>query len=543
VLPVRSHCLPFSQVPHSSRLFTDFLSYRPSVHPFYPHSPRFGDWFKEEAASLSYDPERRAKVSDILERQNEAWNASAKTLENIERLRNGAAAVVSGQQVGLFGGSSFSIFKALTAAKLAAQASQAGIDCVPVFWLATDDHDLAEVNHVTIPAADGSLQSLTVAAQGTADAPVGTVEFGSEVQLVVAAATELLGDTEISKLLAAAYRPGENFGSAYARLFAALFAEWGIVFLDASDPEIHRLSRPLFHAAVERASELGESLIARGKELDSAGYHQQVKVTASSTLLFAIQNGSRTPVHRRLNAVQPGNEFVIGEEKVSREELLQRIESSPGNFSANVLLRPVIQDYLLPTVTYAGGAAEIAYFAQGGVVYEALLNRITPIVMRFSATLIESKPLSLLQKYGLEVTSVFQGPEALRARLASLALSAEVQERFQEAAVSLQKSLARVRESLERLDKTLVDAASNAESKMHYQLDQLRSRAARAELRHSEVLGRHAELLSTMLYPNRGLQERQIAGLYFVARYGNELLRSLYEMVNADCLDHQIISL
>ena len=540
---MKSHCLPFSQVPHSSRLFSDFLSYRPSVRPFYPRSPRFGDWFQEEAASVSYDSERRARVSDILERQNKAWNASAKTLENIERLRNGAAAVVSGQQVGLFGGSSFSIFKALTAAKLAAQASQAGIDCVPVFWLATDDHDLAEVNHVTIPAADGSLQRLTVAAQGTADAPVGTVEFGSEVQLVVRAATELLGDTEISKLLAAAYRPGENFGSAYARLFAALFAEWGIVFLDASDPEIHGLSRPLFHAAIERATELGESLIARGKELDSAGYHQQVKVTASSTLLFAIQNGSRIPVHRRLNAVEPGDEFVIGEEKVSREELLQRIESSPGDFSANVLLRPVIQDYLLPTVTYAGGAAEIAYFAQGGVVYEALLNRTTPIVMRFSATLIENKPQSLLQKYGLDVTSVFQGPEALRARLASLALSAEVQERFQEAALSLQKSLARVRESLERLDKTLVDAANNAESKMHYQLDQLRSRAARAELRHSEVLGRHAELLSTMLYPNRGLQERQIAGIYFVARYGNDLLRSLYDMVNADCLDHQIISL
>jgi bacillithiol biosynthesis cysteine-adding enzyme BshC len=542
-LPVKSHCLPFGQVPHTPRLFTDFLSYRPSVHPFYPHSPRFSDWFKEEATSLTYDSELRARVSAILERQNKAWNASAKTLENIERMRNGAAAVVSGQQVGLFGGSSFSIFKALTAAKLAAQASQEGIDCVPVFWLATDDHDLAEINHVTIPAPDGSLQSLTVATQDTADAPVGTVKFGSEIQSVVAAAMELLGDTEISKLLAAAYRPGEDFGSAYARLFAALFAEWGIVLLDASDPEIHALSRPLFHAAVERASELGEALLARGKELDSAGYHQQVKVTASSTLLFAIQNGSRIPVHRRLATVEPGEEFVIGEEKVSREELLRQIESSPGNFSANVLLRPVIQDYLLPTVTYAGGAAEIAYFAQAGVVYEALLNRTTPIVMRFSATLVESKPQSLLQKYGLDVTSVFQGPEALKARLATLALSAEVQERFQEAAFSLRKSIARVRESLGRLDKTLVDAANNAESKMQYQLDQLRSRAARAELRHSEVLGRHAELLSTMLYPNRGLQERQMAGIYFVARYGNDLLRGLYEMVNADCLDHQIISL
>jgi uncharacterized protein YllA (UPF0747 family) len=174
-----------------------------------------------------------------------AWNASPKTLQNIERLRRGASAVVSGQQVSLFGGSSFSLFKALTAAKLAEQATNAGVDSVPVFWLATDDHDLAEVNHVIIPAADGTLHRLTAPSQGVPDAPVGTVTFGSEIEFAVAQARELLGDAEISKRLADAYRPGETFGSAYARLFAALFAEWGIVLLDASDPEIHQLSQPM----------------------------------------------------------------------------------------------------------------------------------------------------------------------------------------------------------------------------------------------------------------------------------------------------------
>jgi bacillithiol biosynthesis cysteine-adding enzyme BshC len=540
-LPVKSHCLPFGQIPHTTRLFTDFLSYTPEVRRFYPHSPRFNDWFKEEALSLAYDGGRRARVAAVLERQNRRWNASAKTLENIERLRRGAAAVVSGQQVGLFGGSSFSLFKALTAAKLAAQATAAGVDCIPVFWLATDDHDLDEVNHVSIPASDASPQRLTVTSQGRPDAPVGTVEFGSEVELAVRSAVELLGETAVAKSLATAYRAGETFGSAYARLFAALFGEWGIVLLDAADPEIHALSRPVFQAAVETATEIGKSLLARGEELDSSGYHQQVKVTSSSTLLFALQNGSRIAVHRRLKSVGSGEEFVIGEERVSSDELLARIDSSPDTFSANVLLRPVVQDYLLPTIAYAGGAAEIAYFAQAGVVYQALLHRITPIVMRFSATLIDSKSQSLLHKYGLDLTSVFQGPEVLRDRLATLTLSEEVQKSFENGAVSLKKSMSSVRESLERLDKTLVDAASNAESKMQYQLDQLRARAARAELRHSEVLVRHAELLSRMLYPNKGLQERQIAGIYFLARYGDELLRGLYSLVNADCLDHQVI--
>jgi bacillithiol biosynthesis cysteine-adding enzyme BshC len=542
-LPVKSHCLPFRQVPHTARLFTDFLSYAPKVQQFYPRSPRFNEWFREESASLEYDSERRARVSAVLERQNRSWNASPKTLQNIERLRRGASAVVSGQQVGLFGGSSFSLFKALTAAKLAEQATNAGVDSVPVFWLATDDHDLAEVNHVIIPAADGSLHRLTAPSQGASDAPVGTVKFGSEIESVVAQARELLGDSETSNLLADAYRPGETFGSAYARLFAALFAEWGIILLDASDPEIHQLSQPVFHAAIDQSAQLTEALLARGKEIESAGYHQQVKVTPSSTLLFAIQNGPRVPVHRRANAAVGEEEFVIGEEKTSRADLLLRIAASPEMFSANVLLRPVVQDYLLPTIAYAGGAAEIAYFAQAGVVYEALLKRVTPIVMRFSATLVESKPQSLLQKYRLDLPDVFQGPEALRAKLASRTLSAEVQESFEKASLSLKKSLSTVRESLEQLDKTLIDAASNAESKMQYQLDQLRSRAARAELRHSEVLGRHAELLSNLLYPNKGLQEREIAGAYFLSRLGNELLQTLYETVNSDCLDHQVISL
>ncbi|MCU1299223.1 MAG: hypothetical protein JWO91_3501 [Acidobacteriaceae bacterium] len=540
---MKSHCLPFAQIPHTERLFTDFLSYTPKVQPFYPRSPRFNEWFREEAESLKYDPERRARVASVLERQNRAWNASPKTLQNIERLRHGAAAVVSGQQVGLFGGSSFSLFKALTAAKLAAQATEAGVDSVPVFWLATDDHDLAEINHVTIPAADGSLHRLAVPTQGAPEAPVGTIGLGPEIESVVEEAGKLLGETAISPLVANAYRPGETFGTAYARLFAALFAEWGVILLDASDPEIHQLSQPLFRVAVENAAELGEALLARGKEIEAAGYHQQVKVTSSSTLLFAIQNGSRVPVHRRPNVGAADEEFVIGEEKVSRAELLRRVDSSPSEFSANVLLRPVVQDYLLPTITYAGGAAEIAYFAQAGVVYEALLNRVTPIVMRFSATLVENKPQSLLEKYDLDLTDVFQGPEALRAKLASRTLSAEVQDSFEKAGLSLKKSLSSIRASLEQLDKTLVEAASNAESKMQYQLDQLRSRAARAELRHSEVLGRHAELLSNLLYPDKGLQEREIAGVYFVARHGGELLRNLYQMVNADCLDHQVISL
>ena len=540
---MKSQCVPFSQIPHTTKLFIDFLSYVTKVQPFYPRSPYFMEWLKEEAHGVSYDSARRERVGALLQRQNTAWGASSKTQENIARLRAGASTLVTGQQVGLFGGPLFSIFKALTAVKLADEASREGIDSVPVFWLATSDHDLAEINHVSIPRADGILQKLEATTHGLVDAPVGTVTFGEEIESLVNAAAELLGDSEISGLLRDAYRPGETFGSGFARLFSRLFADWGVILLDGSDPELHAIAEPIYHAAIQRSAELDETVLARGQALEAAGFHQQVKVTESSTLLFMLLRGSRVPIHRRGNPTSASPGFTVGQESISQAELLRRITAAPDQFSPNVLLRPVVQDYLLPTLAYVGGASEVAYFAQADVVYRALLGRTTPIVPRFSATLVETKPQALLERYGVTLRDLFHGPEALRESLATRTLPQDVQTAFNHAELAVDTSMAAIRQSLARLDQTLVDSAANASSKIHHQLSQLRARAARAELRHSEVLGRHAELLSNALYPEKALQEREIAGIHFVARHGTQLLRDLYDAIHPDCLDHQVISL
>jgi len=544
-LSVKAQCLPFTQIPHTTRLFTDFLAYSPQVQPFYPRSPQFRDWLKDEASTIHYEPARRERVSSILERQNKAWDASPQALANLERLRKGAAAVLTGQQVGLFGGPTFAIYKAMTAVKLAEEATAAGVDSVPVFWLATYDHDLAEVNHVAIPGADGSLPVLETPSHDVLGAPVSKVRLGEEMQPVLEQAAALLGDSEAMQLLRDSYRKGESLGTSFARLYARLFAEWGVILLDASDPELHRLAEPIYRAAVERADELKDALLARGKALEVAGYHQQVKVTSSSVLVFMLQNGARVPIQRRLN----GNdaEFIVGQEagaeKLSQADLLSGIQAKPELFSPNVLLRPVVQDYLLPTLAYTGGAAEAAYFAQTGSVYEVLLKRVTPLVPRFSATLVEPKIQRLLERYGLTVRDAFGGPEALRQQLAEHSLPRDLQAAFDAANKSLETSMAAIREKLAKLDRTLVDAAQTATSKMHYQLERLYTQAARAELQKGEVVGRHAETLSQALYPNKALQERSIGGIYFVARYGPDFLRHIHDAVQPDCHDHQILEL
>ena len=549
---MKSQCLPFTQIPHSTRLFLDYLSYAPSVRGMYPRSAIFSEWVKDEAQRVVYDSARRAKVSEILERQNRAWGASAKALANIERLRRGALAAVTGQQVGLFGGPLFSIFKALTAVKLAEQATAAGVDCVPVFWLATEDHDLAEVNHVALVSEHGLPETFAVESHAfesnvAADAPVGAVRFGAEIEPVVERAAALLGDSnsDVTTWLRQAYRPGETLGSAFALLFTRLFADWGVILLDpvgldSTGKGFHDLAKPLFRAAVERASELDEALLGRGKALEAAGYHLQVKVTSATTLLFEVKNGSRTVVHRRNNGAN-GGEFAVGEERISPKELVDQIEHAPEKFSPNVLFRPVVQDYLLPTLVYTGGAAEVAYFAQAAVVYEKLLGRVTPILPRFSATLLEAKAERILTRYQLALPDVFHGPEKVREAIAARSLPSDLQTRFSEAYASAEQSMAAVRESIGRLDSTLIQAADRARMSMWNQINRLHRRASRAELLRNEVITRHADALSHALFPHKALQEREVAGVSFVARYGPELLANLYQTIRPDCHDHQVI--
>lgn len=540
-LPVNAHCVPFRQIPHTTSLFLDYLSYLPPVHRWYPRPPNFCEWLKQEAELVRYDQSRRNKVAEILDRQNRSWGASPKAMANLERFRSGALAVVTGQQVGLFGGPLFSVFKALTAVKLAEQATAAGVDCVPVFWLATEDHDLAEVNHVSLLSADGPAEQITTESRGIPDAPVGTVKFGPEIDVAVERAVSLLGDSEVTAWLRESYRRGETLGSGFARLFVRLFANWGVILFDPADLEFHHLAKPLFRAAVEAAPELDEALLKRGKDLETAGYHQQVKVTAATTLLFEVENGARTVVRRKANGASSAD-FQVGHARFSQRQLLERLEATPENFNPNVLFRPVVQDYLLPTLAYTGGAAEVAYFAQVGVVYEKLLGRVTPVVPRFSATLVEPKPERLLTRYQLQLSDLFHGPDRVRETIAARSLPPDSRARFSEAYTSVENSMTALRDAIEKLDSTLVRAADRARMRMWYQVNRLQRRAARSELMRNEVISRHTDALCTSLFPSKTLQEREIAGVNFLARYGPSLLENLYDAIHTDCHDHQLIS-
>jgi len=526
---LETECLLFSSIPHTAPLFDDFLHTFDRVKQFYSRPPLSQDWWAEELQKIQYPTERRHAVAAILDRQNRAFGAGEKTLTNIQRLREGAPAVVTGQQVGLFGGPTFVILKALTAVIMAEKAG-----AVPVFWLATEDHDLEEVNTVNLPAGD-HLQNFMVNVPHREGAPVGTIAFTDEIAAAVQQVEALFGQSEISELLAASYRKGETFGTAFAKFYAKVFSGFGVVFLNPLDAELHRIAQPVFRAALEKSEEINQALLARNRELESAGYHAQVKVTPSHTLCFYLEDGARTPVRHH------EGEFFVGERKLSAPELLEETERCPERFSANVLLRPVMQDYLLPTLCYIGGPAEIAYFAQIEVVYRKLAGRVTPIVPRIFATLIEPRIAKLLDRYQLSLTDLFGGPEKTRELVGSRALPDSILKSFDQAAAHLEQALSLIQGPLEKLDRTLVDAAENAGSKMRYQLQGVRDKAARAEARKNTEVLRHADELVTALYPNKDLQEREVGAAYFLLKYGRSGLEQIKGAVQTGCGEHEVV--
>ncbi len=534
-------CLPFRQLPNATRLFSDYSDDFSLVKDFYGAAPKLAEIVKGEPAKIP--DERRRAVAAVLRRQNQSFlnnagGASAETIANIARFESGASVAVAGQQVALFGGPLFSLYKALTAVHMAREATKAGRECVPVYWLASEDHDLAEVSRVHLMDAEGAPRAFELKLPGHIEgAPVGALKLGPEITALVDEAARLLGEGDVTDALRESYRAGETLSSAYARLFTRLLGRFGIILLDASDAELHRLAAPLYRHAAERARELDEALLERGRALEAAGYHQQVKVTASSCLLFAIRGGARRPM-KLVNG-----DFQVEREKIPRADMISRIEASPTGFSPNVLLRPVVQDYLLPTLAIAGGPAEVAYFAQASVVYNLLLGRTTPILPRFSATLVEPAIGRILARHQLELPDLFHGEGKLEAQLGAQALPAAVGSQFEEASRRLEESLAAINRSLATLDPTLEPAAQRAAGKMRYQLGRLRSRAARAELRRGAETMHHARRLLHALFPNGNLQEREIAGVSFLARHGPALADRLLQAADGGCSGHQVIAL
>jgi bacillithiol biosynthesis cysteine-adding enzyme BshC len=537
------------KLPHQSKLFLEYLNNFSKVQAFYEHAPKTAS-VTAVARQLDFPKERRGAVASILRAQNTAFGAGPAVFENLDRLEKGAVAIVSGQQVGLFSGPAYSFYKALSAIQVANEVTRSGIDAVPVFWMATEDHDVDEVRHVSW-FQDGQLKRFELPASVEQDAgrPVGKILLGAQIDEQVHDAAELLvkqGSVLLAQFLKESYNRGETYGSAFAKLFARLFSQQGLILLDPLDPALHQIAAPVYRQAIEDRDALNEKLLRRGKELEAAGFSAQVKVTAKSTLLFYMGNhcGDKSQPSdgvRKAIATSGHGKFQAGEKQWATAELLEAIESTPEDFSPSALLRAVVQDYLLPTVAYIGGAAEIAYFAQSEVVYKHVLGRMPVILSRPDFTLVDIKAAKLLRAYKLNVEDIWAGSQEVRRRMERASVPKDISRDFDRNLKQLMKMLDQLHGQLKKLDPTLQGAVETARKKIEYQIDKLRRKTGRAQDAQATLIAVYETFLEQLLYPHKVLQSRELCLLPFLARWGPGGLTELQKLCGSKNLGRHCI--
>ena len=535
-------CILYTHVPHSSALLTDYLYHYDRVGHFYNGSPHDPQSYQSVASQLSQTSFARPQIAEILERQNRNFGCSEATLAKIEQLKDSKTfAVVTGQQVGLFSGPAFTLYKALTTVRLAQSLTEQGIACVPIFWLATEDHDLQEVAQGTVFDDDYNLVELRDS--GNRPSPrssVSEVRHTAEISAALDQLESVLPEgesrTRLLRDLRESYVPGATWGESFARFMSRLFGRWGVILLDPWDESVHRLSSTVYDQAIGNAAGLRAGVLESSHALVQHGYHAQVHVTEDSTLVFVTRQGDRLPLHQR------GGRFLLdGNEEISRSKLHSLLADHPLDFSPNVLLRPLIQDSLLPTLTYVAGPSELAYLGQAKSLYKAF-GRPQPVIFpRAAFTLIDARSDRLMEKYHLGIQDVWQGEEHLSRKVAATGFAEGWSEHFDESERELDQLLERLKTDIEKLDPTLLDTLQHAREKMKYQMERLRGKLTRAALSRSDLLVRHVQSLSRSLMPHKDLQERRVGGAYFLGRAGYELLDRLLTQIQVHCSDHQIL--
>lgn len=530
-----------------SELFYDYLYDYDEVRPFFPSNFRTGQSFETVVQSLeARPPERSALVSVMLE-QNKAWGVSQRALENITLLgKSTTFAVVTGQQVSLFGGPLYTIFKTITAIKLAdiLKAKFPRWDFVPVFWLEGEDHDFAEMNHTDVLSPDMKLTRIEYLPAGTLPeknlGPIGELKMDESIHATFAALEEALQSTEFStellNSLKAHYTAGRTFGQAFVGWMDSLFGDYGVSFISPNDARLKKLVSGMFVKEIASFPETSRLVIDRSAELEQH-YHAQLK--AKSVNLFMFHKGGRYLIEPREHdfSLKGTRHFI------QKDELMRIAAEQPELLSPNVVLRPIAQDMLLPTVAYVAGPSEVAYHAQLGPVYERF-GVIQPVVYpRASASVIDERIERAAEKYQIDPAEFFEEVDKLTARVSAQLSGVNLDKVFSETTQQLHDALTELRFGLGEVDQTLLDPLEKMKSKMDLNLAVLKEKAVNAQKRNNEVAVRQIERAVGTLLPGGNLQERELSVLYFMNKYGSEFVKWLHGEIDVTGFKHQLLYL
>lgn len=535
--------IPMSQLPGISPLIADYFDDYEKVADYFSANYRSIESIIAQSAKAKNRELPLAQLLPILKEQNKNYGCGKATLEKIDWLSDRqACTVVTGQQTGLFGGPLFTIYKALTAIKLAERLGRNCSNCyVPVFWLASDDHDFREVNHINFLNKSNQPSKILYESHSVeAKTPVSKINLTDEISRLL---EQLDAEThpsefkqEVLDKLGEAYSSGTLFTDAFAKWLMTLLKPFGLIIIDASDKRIKQLGAPLFEKEISQHSPSSKAALQMSAKLTDANYHNQVQVQEGFLNLFYTENA------RSAIQIENGKFTVKGEtQQFNEQEILQVLKTNPDYFSPNVMLRPLYQDALLPTVAYIAGPGETAYYAQMKGIYEVLDLPMPVIFPRKSLTLLEGKIEKALDKYELQVSDIWGNADQLINEIAKSQLPDTLEKHTKNTTLGLKENMEVLEKIVTELDPSLTDFVKNTQGRIQNQLEGLEKKILQAFKKKNEVIQQQIYKAHNSLLPNNHLQERELNIVPYLFKHGFGFIDQLYEAVDISNFEHQIV--
>ena len=527
--------------PGIKRLAAEYVANFGTLRPFFAGDPADDAAWRSTIAARGGSDFDRAAVSRIVRAQQRARQAPAPAVEAAARLDDPrSVAVVTGQQAGLFGGPLYTLLKAVSAIRLARRAERVfGVPGVAVFWIDAEDHDLDEIRTCGVLDAGQALATVTLETEAPPGTPAAAVRLGREVEPALDALAAALPETDFTAGVLAglrrAYADGRGLVEAFAVWIEELLGPHGLVVFDAADPAAKPLAADLFAREIAGAGATASLARSAGGRLRDAGFHAQVEPPENGVALF-LRNGGRRPL--RLD----GDRLRAGDDALDPAGWLDRLRADAARFSPNVLLRPIVQDRLFPTVCYVAGPNELAYLAQLKPVYAHFGVPMPLVAPRLSATLVDAAVMKFLRRTGLPLAALQPRDESALNRLLGAQLPAAVERAFDGAGEAVRDRMAAVAAAVAEVDPTLAGAAESTRGRIERDLGNLRGKVVQAAKRRHQTLRRQFTRAQSQIFPHGSAQERAVGGVCFLNRYGPPLVDRLLSDDQLDTGRHWVIA-
>ncbi len=538
--------VPFEEMDSFSTLFEHYSRYDEHLAPFYAGDYRNLDTFHDLAQKTTGVRRNRSLIADILTEQNIRWGLDAATERNIDKLRQAnSVAVVTGQQLGIFLSPLFISYKTLTTLLLA-ERLQKNLDrpVVPIFWLHGEDHDFAETAPLHLLDDSDNLVQLHYEPgsdpAAAPNGPVGRMTFTPAIERLLESIASCLPATpnkeELLAFLNTHFTEGAPLIDGFAALLKRLFKGSGLVLMSVDDRRLKQECSPLFQQEIEAPYELTEAIVKTTEELKTR-YHAQVQV--QPTNIFLMTDHARIAIEAEDSVFRTRKEAA----SITREELSLALKETPERFSPNVVLRPLVQDFLLPTIAYIGGPGEVAYFAQLKPAYEWANLPMPVIYPRASVTLIEPAVQKWIDEYPMPLQAYRDDPNKIFRSFVIDRMPIDIDGVMGPSREHIDQVITSLDHAAREIDETLVRSAASTRVRIHQELTRFEERLIRAQKRMQNTDLLRINKVCNHLFPRQKLQERVLSPLHFLNAYGLDFFTSLLPHVSHDTTDHQVIRL